>query len=180
MENEVWKDITWWEERYQVSNMWRVRSLDHYCNHSKWWIALKKWKIMKLNIRFWYAHVRFPWSQLFRVHRLVAQAFLWFNINRKDLVICHKNDIKNDNRIENLFIWTQSDNIRDCSAKWRLPSKKWENNNYARLTEEKVKWIKLKLKEWKLNYLEIWDMFWISRQTIWDIKRNRTWSFVKI
>jgi hypothetical protein len=47
-----------------------------------------------------------------RVHLLVAMAFLppvegCKNVN-------HKNDIKTDNRVENLYRGTQSENMQDC------------------------------------------------------------------
>ncbi len=55
----------------------------------------------------------------FLVHRLVAKAFLWLDINSK-LCVCHKDDNPSNNHKDNLFIWTHQDNMTDRDNKWRL------------------------------------------------------------
>ena len=47
----------------------------------------------------------------YSAHRLVAHAFLKFDLD-SELVVNHKNGIKTDNRLDNLEIVTQSENIR--------------------------------------------------------------------
>ena len=46
-----------------------------------------------------------------RIHTVVAQTFLGFPKN--DMIICHKNDVKTDNRLENLYYGTSKDNAED-------------------------------------------------------------------
>jgi hypothetical protein len=53
------------------------------------------------------------------VSRLVAFAFNGADINDKSLCACHKNDIPSDNRADNLFIGTRSQNMKDCAKKLR-------------------------------------------------------------
>ena len=49
-----------------------------------------------------------------RIHILKAKAFLFSPNPSNYNIIRHLNDIKTDNRLENLAWGTQSDNIRDC------------------------------------------------------------------
>jgi hypothetical protein len=46
-----------------------------------------------------------------RVHTVVMQTFLGFP--DEGMVICHKNDVKTDNRLENLYYGTPQDNADD-------------------------------------------------------------------
>jgi hypothetical protein len=51
------------------------------------------------------------------IHQLVAQSFL---TNPDNLpCVCHKNDIRTDNRVENLFWGSYQDNINDMVKKGR-------------------------------------------------------------
>ena len=102
---EVFKDVPNYEGIYQVSNLGNVKSL-------KW----KKEIIMKQGISSRYLAVNLRKeniSKIYRVHVLVAMTFLNYKPNGKqDFVIDHKNEIKTDNRVENLQIISQRENIQ--------------------------------------------------------------------
>ena len=49
-----------------------------------------------------------------RIHVLKAKAFIFGPYPLGANVVRHLNDVKNDNRLENLTFGTQSDNIQDC------------------------------------------------------------------
>lgn len=114
---EIWKDIEGYDGVYQVSDKGRVKSL-----------SIGKEKILKpkrntkgyLQVAL-YKNVETKWCYL---HRLVAQSFLSNPNNLPQ--INHKNEDKNDNRVENLE-W--------CSSKY--------NSNYGtriqRFVEKKSK-----------------------------------------
>jgi hypothetical protein len=64
-----------------------------------------------------YVHTR---DGMFKVHKLVAAAFLGPNPGK--LYVCHINDVKADNRVENLRYGTPSDNMRDRTRNGRCPA----------------------------------------------------------
>lgn len=109
---------------YEVSNLSRVKSLPHkrfgknkfggfYRNYPE--------KIMRqtFNQRYFYVGllgVDGKQKQC-RVHRLVAQSFIPNPDNLPEVL--HRDDNTSNNRVENLFWGTQSDNIKDCVEKGR-------------------------------------------------------------
>lgn len=121
---EIWKDITWYEWKYQVSDLWNVRSTNY---HRQWIIKnLKQWIST-----WWYLYATLCKNSKvknFKTHRLVWQAFLWLDIQDKSICVCHRNDIPSDNRLENLFLWTFKENTHDMmkkgrsGAKWKIGS----------------------------------------------------------
>lgn len=101
---EIWKDILGYEGLYQVSNLGRVKSFPRPGN----------WKERILNpiINKGYLHVglrKDGKEKRFRVHRLVVEAFL--GKIPDGFVVNHINEIKSDNRLENLEIVTQKENV---------------------------------------------------------------------
>jgi len=113
---EIWKDIKWYEWIYQISNFGRVKSLSR--KHSPKEIILKPYIQNK-----WYFLVKLQIQNIIQtlsVHRLVWQAFLWLNLIDIKTFVCHKDDNPKNNHVDNLFLWTRSDNMIDCSKKWRL------------------------------------------------------------
>lgn len=97
-ELEIWKDIEGYKGLYQVSNYGQVKSL-----------KFGKEKILKqCKLKDGYLYVRLCQNgkgKTYKVHRLVVKCFLEA-IEGKDIVN-HKNEIKTDNRVENLE-WVSS------------------------------------------------------------------------
>jgi hypothetical protein len=136
MQNEIWKDITWYEWKYQVSNLWNLKSLWRIREYYLKWKKIKylqPLKILKLNDFNWYKSIELSKTKRrnkYYVHRLVAQAFLWLDISDKKTLVCHKDDNRKNNKVENLFLWTHKDNMQDMIKKWRNKGwrKKIKNN----------------------------------------------------
>lgn len=104
--NEVWKAIEGYEGKYEVSNLGRVASLNYnregrrkiiatYTNSNSEYLNVQLWKNNK--------------KKGFRVNRLVAQAFIPNPNNLPQ--VNHKNEIKTDNRVENLEWCTAEYNV---------------------------------------------------------------------
>lgn len=112
MMEEIWKDIKGYEGRYQVSNLGRVRRLEHdivTSNKGKVSIRHYKGKIMKLiNDGKGYFMVTLG-KRHYKVHRLVAIHFV--DGYQPNLVVNHLNEIRTDNRAENLQFCTRGYNV---------------------------------------------------------------------
>lgn len=137
---EIWKDIIWYEWLYKISNLWRVKSLERkrYNNHNKTYSVYKE-KILKprptwrdRNYSAVMLYKNWVWSKK-PIHRLVAQAFLWLDIDNKKILSLHRNEELDNqwllnNSVDNLWLWTYSDNTKDCVKKWR--HKRWRHEKH--------------------------------------------------
>lgn len=123
---EIWKPVVGYEGYYEVSDMGRVRSVDHLSKtgikHSE--TRLVKGRILKPNMkRSGYLTVdlsRGNHVKTISVHKIVATAFL--EKRPEDNQINHINCIKSDNRATNLEWCTAEENRKHASEHHRYYS----------------------------------------------------------
>jgi hypothetical protein len=99
---EIWKDIKEYEGKYQVSNLGNVRSLNYNKTNT---VKLLKTYTNKNK----YVYVTLGQNNTYRVHRLVAEAFI---PNPDNLpYINHKDENPSNNHVDNLEWCTQKYNV---------------------------------------------------------------------
>lgn len=100
--NEIWKDIKGYEGFYQVSSLGGVRSLDRRVRNCLGF-TIAKGKVLSGVSRNGYLRVQLfkesKWK-CYTIHRLVANTFL--NNPNEMPEVNHKNENKEDNRVDNL------------------------------------------------------------------------------
>lgn len=111
---EIWKDIPNYKGYYQVSNLGNVRSLDRFIiskNGIKRFIKGINLKCSLDNNGYLNCGLgKNGFLKTFLVHHLVFLTFKNSSKYGRKLVIDHINNIKSDNRIENLQLITQRKN----------------------------------------------------------------------
>jgi hypothetical protein len=109
MQNEIWLPVIGYEGTYEVSNFGQIRSVKRNgralkqsrCTKGYLFVSLSKNGAIKQILS----------------HRIVAFTFHGGDINDSKKVVCHKNDVRDDNRSENLFIGSALDNVLDSVRK---------------------------------------------------------------
>lgn len=127
---EIWKDIEGFEGRYQVSNLGRVRS---FVVPEKAGRILKQAFDGKKNYLFVGLHKDGKVKQI-STHRLVAFAFVPNPNNYPQ--VNHINEIKTDNRAENLEWCTIKYNSNYGNAKQNMIKSRQSNPNYRQSLEQ--------------------------------------------
>lgn len=109
---EVWKDINGFEGLYQVSNLGRVKSMARKVVFGYDSEYQTSEKILSPHTARGYKQVMLSQNGIRyyrQIHRLVAEAFIP-NPNNYP-IINHKNEIRDDNRVENLEWCTHTYNL---------------------------------------------------------------------
>lgn len=160
MQEEIWKDIPDYDGYYQVSNMGNVKSLFRKVNGNNSKRPVKE-RILKpyLNKLGYYTFNlnKDGVANVFKAHQLVAMAFLGHIPNGNKLVIDHINSNKVDNRVDNLQIITNRENL--SKDKFGYSSK------YVgvSINGTKKKWVsKIRIKD-KLKHLGVFKNPKIAR-----------------
>lgn len=161
------KDIPWCEW-YQVSNLWRLKSLEKTMLNRWKYPAISKERILKTTLYRWYeqTNVKVNWiSKLLRTHRAVCLAFIPNPENKKQ--VNHKNGIRDDNRLENLERCTNSENqLHSNRVLWTGRSGKCGKESM--LSKKVIQ----KDKQW--NIIKIWDSINLA-EIIWLWLKKSSW-----
>ena len=179
MENEIWKDIQGYEGIYQVSNLGRVKSLEREIVRSNGRITYQKECILKQKIDKGYYRLGLRKKGIrnfYRVHRLVAIAFIPNPKNKK--TVDHINENKLDNRLSNLRWATQEEQIGYAMETGTFEIRKGEQVGGSKLKEKDVLEIREKYVPRKYSQYKLAKEYGVNVMTISDIILRKTWLHI--
>jgi predicted XRE-type DNA-binding protein len=114
-------------------------------------------------------------SRPFRVHRLLASAFIPNPNNYPE--VNHKDGCKTNNSLENLEWVTHRQNM-EHAFDTGLANNTGEKNGQSKLSASQVDEIKKHLLRGHLSQYKIAEMFGVSRSCVLGIKLGRLWKHV--
>lgn len=172
---EVWKDIPEFEGYYQVSNLGRVRSLNRIIRDGR---NKFKGSIMKLTLdKKGYLRVRFSKNNIktsFKVHRLVARAFIPNSDNKPE--VNHKDLNKANNHIYNLeWISTKENSRHYFKSELAKGRNLHENNPKAKLTWDDINLIRKLKEEYSFTDYRLSWLFNVRKSHINKIINYKQW-----
>lgn len=139
MEKEIWKDIPNYDGLYKISNFGNVKSFNNKTNHKK--PIILKQTIDRKNGYLTVSLSKNKEKKTYRVHRLVANAFIYNSDNYP--CVNHKDGNKLNNNYNNLEWCTYQQNIIHS----------WENGFSYISEKHRQTASKISKERWK-NYRE--------------------------
>jgi hypothetical protein len=164
--NEMWLPIKSWEGLYEISNKGRVKSLRKN-------ILLKE---IEDNYGYLVIHLRnSPLSKIYKIHRLVAEAFIPNPFNKR--TVNHIDLNKKNNNINNLEWSTHLENNNHAIDNGVL-NHNGVFNGRAKLNDFEVREI-IELKGLKTQK-EIAKIYHVSKSLIGYIVNRKNWKHIDI
>lgn len=169
---EIWVDVVGFEGWYQVSNLGQIRRTSESGGARVGRILKARtdkrgYKIIDLN--------RKGKARTFKVHRLVAQAFIPNPENKRE--VNHLNGNRTYNWKCNLE-WSTSAENKQHAINVLGSSNRGERHGMVKLTIEKVLIIRTLFEKTKLTHQEIGDIVGAGRANSGLIKLRKTWSWL--
>ncbi len=131
---EMWYDIKGYEGYYQISNLFRIKSLNRHVPHPLSGKQFVKGRILKpsqtLDGYYFYALMKNNIRSNCFLHHLIGNAFIPNPENKP--CINHKNGVKTDYRIDNLEWATYSENAKHAFANGLKYNKKGADDELSK------------------------------------------------
>lgn len=148
---ETWKPVKGFEGLYEVSNLGRIRSLDRVVDTVDGSSRRLKGSLMSINVdKGGYPLMRLGQdgvSKSKHLHKIVAEAFLGHTPSGLKTVVDHINGDKTDNRVANLQLVTQRENLSRIGG-----SSKYVGVNFYKATNKWAASITIEGKKYHLGY----------------------------
>lgn len=147
---EIWKAIQGYEGFYQISNLGKIKSLSRkILNNKGFYISKERLLNPSINKDGYFAvcFCKNKKQSVKKVHQLLAMAFLNHTPNGYTLVVDHINCNTLDNRLENLQVITNRENLSK--------DKKNKTSKYTGVSwdKSKNKWVSQIIINSKHNFL---------------------------
>jgi predicted XRE-type DNA-binding protein len=168
---EEWRDIIGYENRYQVSNQGRVRSLR---GTGRLTGKIRKPQLTQSNYHFVSLYMDGV-SKMYQIHQLVARAFIHNPSPTTKIQVNHIDGCRTNNNYLNLEWVTPGENI---AHSFRVLGRKANLSGaiQMKLTEENVQEILHLLDTTDLLHREIAARFGVTKSRISQIKRGIIWA----
>lgn len=175
---------------YHVSPQGKVyRKNEYYSRRGKKYIKNHKpWKEVRQSEKNGYLYASLSENgkrRILRVSRLVAETYLPNPLGKPQ--VCHKNNIRTDNRVENLYWGTAEENMQQMVRDGRLRGfcgrKGKDNTYYGKLAEENPNCLypgrlrkrvyRYSLRHPEKTYVDLMKKFHMSRSVVSKIVTGR-------
>ena len=127
--------------------------------------------------QFGYKRAGFTFNR--KTHNVYIHRLVWISENgfpEKGICVCHKNNIKTDNRISNLYLATTAQNIYDAKRDGLIL--RGEDNPNAKITEQDVINIRKEYIPHNVTSVFLAKKYNISASHLVDIANRRCWKHV--
>jgi hypothetical protein len=171
---EEWRPVVGWEDRYEVSDVGRIRSKDMLCGARAGGEALRRGRVLvQVPKQGRYLAVTFAKGdrrEQRMVHDVVAAAFI--GPKPEGLHTLHRDDDKGNNIKENIRYGTPKENAAD--KKINGNGLEGEKHHQAKLTEEDVRFIRSSA----FSNKELAEMYGVYPSHIWCVKTRKVWKHI--
>ena len=157
-----WKPVPQYEGLYEISDAGMVRN----CRTQRLLKVQKNCQTNYLQVFLW----RNNKQKTASVHRILFEAFV--APLKPGEIVRHLNDVKADNRLENLAAGSHSDNRKDAARNGSQP--RGETTWCAKLTEEQAKRIKYQGENSRVLARELG----VSEWTVYSVRQGKSWRHV--
>lgn len=165
---EIWKEIPGYVG-FMASNYGRIKSIERRINYGDRYITRKERILKPHKSKVGYYTVA-PFQKTTYVHFLVTLTFL--GEREKGYVVDHIDGDYLNNNILNLRYVTQKENVHNALRLGKI--KIGQNCSWSILKEEDV----IEIKKSNLKQNQLAKLFNVSRCTIYDIQKNKTWKYL--
>ena len=178
-EEEIWKPVINYEDRYIISNYGKIKSIDRI-GKTGIFLKGKELKIQKSA----YGYSLIPLSKngitiSYTVGRLVAQHFVHNDNPNEKIEANHIDGNKRNNYYKNLEWISHLENMRHA-RRIGLKDDRGEKSWSAKTTEQDVINIRQNFVQHKTRLTDLANKYNLSTSTISDILKNKTWKHINI